>query len=107
MRFLMLPVLRLSDRPSSVIFTATPRSAATAGLTPISSSWMNLVERWSADLTRRKLRRSAHHSVTELKADIRKCISECNGDRRPFIWPKTADEILETLAEYLSKISGG
>ena len=65
---------------------------------------MNLVERWFAELTRRKLRRSAHRSVTELEAGIRKWISEWNKDPRPFIWTKTADEILETLAAYCQRI---
>jgi len=40
--------------------------------TPTSSSWLNLVERWFAELTTRKLRRSAHRSVTELEADVRR-----------------------------------
>jgi transposase len=66
--------------------------------TPTSSSWLNLVERWFAELTNRKLRRSAHRSVTELEADIRKWTSEWNKNPRPFVWTKTADEILETLA---------
>jgi hypothetical protein len=64
--------------------------------TPASSSWMNLVERWSAELTNRKLRRSAHRSVTELETDIRKWTSEWNKNPKPFTWAKTADEILET-----------
>jgi transposase len=68
--------------------------------TPASSSWLNLVERWFAELTNRKLRRSAHRSVTGLEADIRKWINEWNKDPRPFVWTKTADEILETLAAY-------
>ena len=58
--------------------------------TPTSSSWLNLVERWFAELTTRKLRRSAHRRVTELEADIRRWISEWNktpgrssGPRRP------------------------
>ena len=72
--------------------------------TPTSSSWMNLVERWFAELTNRKLRRSAHRSVTELEADIRKWINEWNKDPKPFIWAKTADEILETLAAYCERI---
>jgi transposase len=72
--------------------------------TPTSSSWMNLVERWFAELTNRKLRRSAHRSVTELEADIRKWINEWNKDPKPFVWTKTADEILETLAEYCQRI---
>jgi transposase len=73
--------------------------------TPTSSSWMNLVERWFAELTNRKLRRSAHRSVTELEADIRKWINEWNNDPTPFIWTKTADEILETLAAYCQRIN--
>jgi len=73
--------------------------------TPTSSSWMNLVERWFAELTNRKLRRSAHRSVTELEADIRKWVNEWNKDPKPFVWTKTADEILETLAAYCERIN--
>jgi transposase len=73
--------------------------------TPTSSSWLNLAERWFAELTNRKLRRSAHRSVTELEADIRKWINEWNKDPRPFAWTKTADEILDTLAAYCRRIS--
>ena len=73
--------------------------------TPTSSSWMNLVERWFAELTNRKLRRSAHRSVTELEADIRTWINEWNKDPKPFTWTKTADEILETLAAYCERIN--
>jgi transposase len=73
--------------------------------TPTSSSWMNLVERWFAELTNRKLRRSAHHSVTELEADIRRWINEWNRDPKPFVWTKTADEILGTLAAYCRRIN--
>ena len=73
--------------------------------TPASSSWMNLVERWFAELTNRKLRRSAHRSVTELEADIRKWVNEWNKDPKPFVWTKTADEILETLAAYCERIN--
>jgi transposase len=73
--------------------------------TPTSSSWLNLVERWFAELTNRKLRRSAHRSVTELEDDIRKWINEWNKDPKPFMWTKTADEILETLAAYCQRIT--
>jgi transposase len=73
--------------------------------TPTSSSWLNLVERWFAELTTRKLRRSAHRSVAELENDICKWTSEWNKDPRPFAWTKTADEILETLAAYCGLIS--
>ena len=74
--------------------------------TPTSSSWLNLVERWFAELTSRKLRRSAHRNVTELETDIRKWISEWNRDPKPFVWTKSADEILETLAAYCQRIAG-
>jgi transposase len=74
--------------------------------TPTSSSWLNLVERWFAELTNRKLRRSAHRSVTDLEDDIRKWINEWNKNPRPFTWTKTADDILETLAAYCERITG-
>jgi transposase len=73
--------------------------------TPTSSSWLNLVERWFAELTNRKLRRSAHRSVAELEADVRRWINEWNAHPKPFVWAKTADEILETLAAYCSRIN--
>jgi hypothetical protein len=66
---------------------------------------MNLVKRWFANLTNRKLRRSARRSVTELEADIRKWINQWNKDPRPFVWTKTADEILGTLAAYCQRIN--
>jgi transposase len=73
--------------------------------TPTSASWLNLVERWFAELTNRKLRRSAHRSITELEADVRKWINEWNKNPRPFVWAKTADEILATLAAYCCRIN--
>ncbi len=72
--------------------------------TQTSASWLNLVERWFAELTTRKLRRSAHRSVTELRADIQAWINTWNDDPKPFVWMKTADEILETLAAYCQRI---
>jgi transposase len=73
--------------------------------TPTSASWLNLVERWFAELTNRKLRRSTHRSLIELERDVRIWINECNNDPKPFIWTKTADEILDTLAAYCLRIS--
>jgi transposase len=72
--------------------------------TPASSSWLNPIERWFAELTNRKLPRPAHHSVTELETDIRKWINEWNKEPRPFVWAKSAGEILETLAAYCQRI---
>jgi len=68
--------------------------------------FQNLVARWFAELTNRKLRRSAHRSVTELETGIRKWITEWNKELKPFVWTKTADEILETLAAYCGLITG-
>jgi transposase len=74
-------------------------------LTPTYSSWLNLVERWFAELTNRKLRRSAHRSVAELEADLHAWIRAWNDDPKPFVWTKTADEILDNLAGYLQRIN--
>src|SRR3954465_10348088 len=71
--------------------------------TPTSSSWLNLVERWFAELTTKKLRRGAHRSVRQLNTDIRAWTDTCNQDPRPFIWTKTADEILESIAPYSTR----
>jgi transposase len=73
--------------------------------TPTSSSWLNLVERWFAELTNRKLRRSAHRSVRELEADITAWTRAWNDNPRPFVWAKTADEILDSLSRYLQLIN--
>ncbi len=74
--------------------------------TPTGSSWINQVERWFGYLTDNKIRRGVHKSVQALEADIRGWIDTWNENPRPFAWTKTAEEILNSLAEYLSKISG-
>jgi len=73
--------------------------------TPTSGSWMNLVERWFAELTARKLRRGVHRSVKELNADIEDWADRWNEDPKPYVWVKTADEILDNLAAYCNKIN--
>jgi transposase len=73
--------------------------------TPTSSSWLNLVERWFAELTTKKLRRGAHRSVGELNADIRAWIQTWNNSPRPFVWTKTADQILQSIARYCTRIN--
>ena len=73
--------------------------------TPTSSSWLNLVERWFGELTTKKLRRGAHRSVRALNADIRAWIDTWNDHPRPFVWTKTADEILESIARYCTRIN--
>jgi transposase len=73
--------------------------------TPTSSSWLNLVERWFAELTSKKLRRGAHRSVRALNADIRAWIETWNDDPKPYVWTKTADQILESIATYCTRIN--
>jgi transposase len=73
--------------------------------TPTSSSWLNLVERWFAELTTKLLRRGAHRSVQALNADIRAWIETWNDDPRPFVWTKTADQILDSIARYCNRIN--
>jgi hypothetical protein len=65
----------------------------------------DLVERWFAELTNRKLRRSTHRSVTALEADVTAWIEAWNADPKPFVWTKTADDIVETIAGYCQRIN--
>ena len=73
--------------------------------TPTGSSWINQVERWFGLLTDKLIRRGVHTSVKALEDDIKAWIGTWNQDPRPFTWTKTADEILKSLADYLTKIS--
>lgn len=77
----------------------------TLHFTPTYSSWLNLVERWFAELTAKWLKRGTHRSVKDLVASIRTWITGWNDDPRPFVWHKSADEILDTLAGYCRRIS--
>jgi len=71
--------------------------------TPTSSSWLNLVERWFSELTTKKLRRATHHSVQELNKDIRAWINTWNDEPKPFVWTKTADQILDSITRYCGR----
>jgi transposase len=73
--------------------------------TPTYSSWLNQVERWFSELTTKKLRRGTHHSVADLRRDINDWVEHWNANPRPFVWRKTADEILDNLAGYLQRIN--
>jgi transposase len=73
--------------------------------TPTSSSWLNLVERWFAELTTKKLRRGTHRSVPQLNADIRTWIDSWNEQPRPYVWVKAADQILDSIARYCTRIT--
>ncbi len=72
---------------------------------PTSSSWLNLVERWFGELTTKKLRRGAHRSVRQLNTDIRAWIQTWNQDPRPYVWTKTAEQILDSIARYCERIN--
>jgi transposase len=73
--------------------------------TPTYGSWMNLVERWFSALTTKKLRRSAHTSAKELAADITAWVEVWNENPKPFVWHKTAEQILERLAGYCTSLN--
>ena len=73
--------------------------------TPTSSSWLNLVERWFSELTTKKLRRGTHTSVRQLNADIRAWIDTWNDNPRPYVWTKTADQILASIGNYCNRIN--
>jgi transposase len=75
--------------------------------TPTYSSWINQVERWFAYLTDDLLRRSDHRSVQALEKDIRNWIKAWNQKPRPFIWIKTAEQILDSLGRLLKRTNGG
>jgi transposase len=73
--------------------------------TPTGSSWINLVERWFGALTEKQLRRGVHRSTRELEAAIRHYIGITNARPKPFVWTKTADEILASVARFCHRIS--
>jgi transposase len=71
--------------------------------TPTYGSWLNLVERWFAELTNKQLRRGAHRSVAQLEAAIREFIDAHHAEPKPFVWTKTADEILASMARFAQR----
>jgi transposase len=73
--------------------------------TPTSASWLNQVERWFAQLTERQIRRGTHRSTVELEQAIRNYLKLYNRDPQPFVWTKTADQILESLQRFCMRTS--
>lgn len=71
--------------------------------TPTYGSWINLVERWFAELTNRRIRRGVFRSVKELEAAIRRYIDVHNEEPKPFVWTRTADQILDSIARYAQR----
>lgn len=71
--------------------------------TPTSASWINQVERWFAELTRKQIRRGVHTSTKALEADIRAFIKQHNENPKPYRWTKSADEILASVRRFCQK----
>jgi len=71
--------------------------------TPTSASWINQIERWFAELTRKQLRRGVHTSIRQLENDIRAFIAHHNENPRPYRWTKSADEILASVKRFCQK----
>ncbi len=72
--------------------------------TPTGASWLNLVEAWFSVFTRKRLKRSAHHSTRDLEATIREYLASNNANPKPFVWTKTADEILEKVGVFCQQL---
>ena len=68
--------------------------------TPTYASWLNLVERWFAALETKQLRRGVHDSVRSLESAIREFIDASNTVGQPYVWTKTADDILASIARF-------
>ena len=73
--------------------------------TPTSASWLNFVERWFAALTEKQIRRGVFRSTRELEDAIMRYLESSNQDPKPFIWTKTADQILASIARFCKCIS--
>jgi transposase len=73
--------------------------------TPTSASWLNLVERWFATLTQKQIKRGVHRSTRALETAIREYLTISNEAPKPFVWHKTADEILAKVAGFCQRIS--
>jgi transposase len=74
-----------------------------AHFTPTYGSWLNLVERWFAELTNKQIRRGTYRSVHELERAIREFIAAHNSDCQPFVWTKSADDILASIARFAQR----
>jgi transposase len=75
--------------------------------TPTGASWLNMVERFFAEITERQIRRGVHTSVKQLEDAIHAYIEHRNKDPRPFTWVRTADEILDTIKRFCLRVGPG
>lgn len=84
-------------------FAARPRYHV--HFTPTSASWVNLVERFFALISERWIKRNSHRSTRELESSIKNYLATYNDDPRPFVWQKTADQIIESIARLSDKLN--
>ena len=73
--------------------------------TPTSGSWLNLVERWFALLSQRQIKRGSHRSTVQLEKAVRDFLAIHNEDPKPFVWHKTADQIIESVGRFCTRIN--
>jgi len=71
--------------------------------TPTKGSWINQVERWFGLLSDRKIKRGAHRSIKELERAIQEYLETHNAAPQPFVWVKTADEILDSITRFCTR----
>ncbi len=72
--------------------------------TPTHSSWLNQVERWFALLSTRAIKRGTHRSTVALEKAIGEYIEATNDDPKPFVWTKSAEAILDSIARYCQRV---
>jgi transposase len=73
--------------------------------TPTSASWLNQVERWFATLTEKYIRRGTHRSTRQLEQAIKQYLDINNSNPKPFVWAKSADEILSSIERFCLRTS--
>jgi hypothetical protein len=73
--------------------------------TPTGATWLNLVERFLTALTEKQIRRGVCRSTPEIETAIERYIEQHNDHPKPFVWTKTADQILESVARFCERIS--
>lgn len=96
---IVLDNLSAHNAPAVTDWLADPKRARWhLHFTPTASSWLNLVERWFAELTQKRIRRGVFTSVADLVDAITTWTSHWNQDPKPFIWHKAADEIIEKVS---------
>jgi transposase len=73
--------------------------------TPTSASWLNQVERWFASLTEKCIRCGTHCSTRQLETAIKTYLDINNENPKPFVWSKSADDILASIERFCLRIS--